>query len=117
MRKLLQQIKRELKTLRCLRGRTQPRLAGRSESARTRNSRDLLSSMAFACDFTVTVYAPLSIESLLGAAKTSLFGACSNNVKHAQVGRAVLCKPQWVDAFTRTRRCIAARSASNASNH
>jgi len=35
MRKLLQQIKRELKTLRCLRGRTQPRLAGRSESART----------------------------------------------------------------------------------
>ena len=37
-----------------------------------RNSRDLLRIMAFACDFTVTVCAPFSIESLLGAAKTNL---------------------------------------------
>ena len=76
MRKLLQQIKRELKTAKhCAVTRKNSAASGRTIGVgENRNSRDLLSSMAFACDFTVTVYAPFSIESLLGAAKTNLSG-------------------------------------------
>jgi hypothetical protein len=52
--------------------------------------------MAFVFDFTVTVCAPFSIESLLGAAKTDLSARVQTMLKHAQVGPAVLCTSQWL---------------------
>jgi len=57
------------KALRYLRRGTESRLAQRRKSARTKNRRDLLRAMVFACGFIVTVYARFSIESLARAAK------------------------------------------------
>jgi hypothetical protein len=114
MRKLLRQIKRELKTAKhwsAASGLT-------TEISANQKSPDLLRSMAFACAFIVPAYAPFSIKSLPSAAKSDarvFVARISRSLAQRYVaGEGTVDFPtaHWI---TCGRRCVAARTASNPS--
>jgi hypothetical protein len=92
MRKLLRQIKRELKTAKhcAIYEEEFVRVWSDDGNQREPKSRDLLRTTTFACRFIVTVCAPFSIKRLASAAKSKLQHAFNHSVKHAPVGRAIL---------------------------
>jgi hypothetical protein len=90
MRKLLQQIKRELKTANtALFTKKNSAASGQTTGIdEKQKSRDLLRSMAFASGSIATVCAPFSIENLLNAAKSNLSTRVKTLNTHRQSGQS-----------------------------